>query len=361
MRAAVCRAFGAPFEIEELKIDDPAPDEVRVAIRACAVCHSDLIYADGGWGGPTPVVFGHEAAGVVEAAGAESGFRPGERVLATMVRSCGACGCCSEGLFGACTAKFPRDARPPLRDAAGAPVAQGLKTAAFADLALLHRSQLVRLPGDLPFDLASVLACGVITGYGAVANTAAIRPGASVGVIGVGGVGMNSVQAAALRGAGAILAIDPNEARLEQAQRLGATAAINPEREDVAAAARAANGGRGLNYVFVAAGVREAIEQAPELLTTGGCAVLVGIPPSGVEAVIDPVRFVSRALRLLGSKLHADLTRDVPALIAHHRAGRLDLASLVTARFPFERINEAMDAARAGRGLRNVVMFGEAR
>ena len=356
MRAAVCREFGAPFEIEPVELRSPGEDELVVRIAACAVCHSDLTFAAGGWGGALPAVYGHEAAGVVAEAGPRSGFEPGQRVLVTMVRACGACACCSAGLYGNCEAEH--GGAPVLRDGAGRPVVQGMATAGFAERALVHRSQVVALPDDLPLDLASLIACGVITGYGAVANTARLPEGARVAVIGCGGVGINCIQAARLRHAEPIVAVDLSPERLEQARGFGASHAFSPL--EAGEGLRDATGGRGADYVFIAAGVRAAIEQGLALLAPGGVAVLVGIPPSGTEAAIDPVAFACGAHRLIGSKMHIDLARDVPLLIDHWRAGRLELDRLVTARFPFERINEAMDTARAGRGLRNVVTFGEA-
>ena len=353
MRAAVCREFGAPFDIEPVELRAPAEDELVVRIAACAVCHSDLTFAAGGWGGALPAVYGHEAAGVVAEAGPRAGFQPGQRVLVTMVRSCGACACCSAGLYGNCEEERAGD--PVLRDGAGRPVVQGMATAGFAERALIHRSQAVALPDDLPLDLASLVACGVITGYGAVANTAAMREGASVAGVGTGGVGINCIQAARLRHASAIVAVDLSPERLAQAESFGATHAFSPL--EAAEGVREATAGRGADYVFIAAGVRAAIEQGLTLLAPGGTAVMVGIPPSGTEASVDPVAFACGSYRLIGSKMHIDLQRDVPALIDHWRAGRLELDRLVTARFPFERINEAMETARAGRGLRNVVTF----
>ncbi|HUF56097.1 MAG TPA: zinc-binding dehydrogenase [Thermohalobaculum sp.] len=355
MHAAVCREFGAGFEIEPVELASPREDELVVRIAACAVCHSDLTFASGGWGGALPAVYGHEAAGVVAEVGPRAGFEPGQRVLVTMVRACGACACCSAGLHGNCEA-VPRD-EPALRDRSGRPVLQGMATAGFAERALIHRSQAVALPDDLPLDLASLIACGVITGYGAVANTARVPAGARVAVIGCGGVGINCIQAARLAHAEPIVAIDLSPERLAQARGFGASHAFSPL--EAVEGLRDATAGRGADFVFIAAGVRAAFEQGLSLLAPGGTAVLVGIPPSGIQAEIDPVAFACGSHRLIGSKMHIDLQRDVPLLIEHWRAGRLELDRLVTARFPFERINEAMATAQAGTGLRNVVTFGD--
>lgn len=359
MKAAVCRAFGAPLEIEDVTLCAPEPNELVVDIKAVAICHSDMIFADGGWGGDLPAIYGHEAAGVVSVAGAQSGYAAGARVIVTMVRSCGSCMCCDRGLFGACLQDYPRDRAPLIADAKGAPVARMLKTGAFAQQALVTPSQVAALPDDVSFDVGALIACGVITGYGAVVNTAKLRSGAKVGVIGAGGVGINCLQAAGLRDPELLVAIDLVDDKLALASRLGATHTINPGTQDTSAAVADLTGGTLLDAVFVAAGNRAAIEAAFPLIGPAGVVVLAGIPPSGVEATIDPVTLASWAQTVLGSKMHADLGTDIPAIIDHYRAGRLKLDDLIAARVPFERINDAMDAARAGASMRHVVQIGD--
>ena len=199
MRAAVCRAFGEPLTVEEVAIAPPGPFQLAVRIAACAICHSDLAYAAGAWGGALPAVYGHEAAGRVTAAGAGvRGFAPGDFVLVTLIRACGACPACAGGAPTSCDHAWDKG-ESPLRDAAGAPLAQGMSTAAFAEAVVVDASQCVRLPADLPADLACLLACGVITGVGAVVNAGRMAPGASVAVVGAGGVGLNAVQGASDR------------------------------------------------------------------------------------------------------------------------------------------------------------------
>ena len=201
MKAAVCREFGAPLQVEEVQLADPGPGEVEVKLGATAVCHSDISYAEGSWGGDLPAVYGHEAAGVVSRTGAGvTSVSAGDRVVVTLIRSCGSCDGCRQGQPVTCDATFPLDERSPLSDAAGRPIAHDMRTAAFAEYALVESTQLVRIPPDLPLDVASLLACGVITGYGGVANTAKVAPGSHVAVLGCGGVGLNGVQAAQLAG-----------------------------------------------------------------------------------------------------------------------------------------------------------------
>ncbi|MEO1329740.1 MAG: zinc-binding dehydrogenase [Pseudomonadota bacterium] len=359
MRAAVCRVHGGPLSLEPLNLADPAPNQVAVRIEACAICHSDLLWMSGGWGGTLPAVFGHEAAGRVEAVGeGVSDLAPGDAVIVTMLRSCGSCPCCARGLRGVCEAPPLVDA--PLRDAAGAPVLQGLKTAAFAERALLDRSQLVRLDNPLAPELGALLACGGVTGYGAVANTAEFgtrdRAGAAVAVIGAGGVGLHAVQAAALFGADPVIAVDVSLEQLAHAEACGATHGLlaGPDLPD---RMRALTGGRGVDFVFVSVGAPAAIQQSLLLLAPGGWSVIMGMPPIGTEIRLDPLELAAAQHRLIGSKLgDADPEADLTRLVDLHRSGRWRLEELIGARLPFDDVNPAIDAAKAG-GLRTVLMF----
>jgi S-(hydroxymethyl)glutathione dehydrogenase / alcohol dehydrogenase len=358
MRAAVCRAFGAPLTIEEVSLDPPGPGQVAVRLAACAICHSDIAYAEGAWGGALPAVYGHEAAGRVTAVGpGVRGFAPGERVLVTLIRACGACPACAGGDPTSCDHAW--DAAPsPLSDAGGAPLAQGMKTAAFAEAVVVDASQLAALPEDLPPDLACLLACGVITGVGAVVNAARVRPGAAVAVIGAGGVGLNVVQGAALAGAARIVAVDLSAEKAEGARTFGATDAVAGD--DAAGAVRALTGGRGVDFAFVAVGAPGAIGAAAGMLAAGGTVVVVGMPPSGSVVGYDPTTLASMNQAIIGTRMgRAVLARDIPWLIGRWRAGRLKLAELVTGRYRLEEINAAIAATRAGAARRNVIVFGD--
>ncbi len=209
MRAAVCRAFGEPLVVEDVVLDPPGPGELEVEVAACAICHSDIIYAEGGWGGALPAVYGHEAAGVVTGVGTGArGFEAGDHVVVTLIRSCGSCPACAQGTPVTCETRFALDSRTPLRESDGQPLGQGLRTAALAEYVVVDASQAVAVPDSLPLDSASLLACGVITGVGAVTNTAALRPGTAAVVIGAGGVGLNTIQGAAIAGARIVVALD---------------------------------------------------------------------------------------------------------------------------------------------------------
>jgi S-(hydroxymethyl)glutathione dehydrogenase / alcohol dehydrogenase len=359
VKAAVCREFGAPLVVERVHLAPPAAGEVRVRVAACAVCHSDITYMEGGWGGALPAVYGHEAAGVVLQVGpGVAEVVPGDHVVVTLIRSCGACRQCARGQEALCEGRFRLDEESPIRAANGSPIHQAMRTGAFAEQVTVHASQVVAIPRDVPLDSASLLACGVITGVGAVLNTARVPAGADVVVVGTGGVGLNSVQGAALCGARTIVAVDLSDGKLAAARRLGATHALNPAREDAAAAIRALTAGRGAEYVFVTVGAKAAIEQAFGLLARGGAVVVVGMPAAGVTAAFDPATLAADSQRVLGSKMgSARLRTDIPMLVDLYRQGRLKVDELISGRYPLEEINEAVASARRGEALRNVVMF----
>jgi Zn-dependent alcohol dehydrogenase len=214
------------------------------------------------------------------------------------------------------------------------------------------------VPNDLAADVASLLACGVITGFGAVTNTAAIEVGSHVVVFGCGGVGLNSVQGAAISGAQTIIAIDLADSKLDAARQFGATHVLNPRTDDVESAVRDLTGGRGADYVFVTVGAKAAFDQSYALLGKGGAVVMVGMPASGVMSEIDPGTMAGYSQRILGSKMgSARISIDIPNLISLYRQGRLKLDELITGRYPLDRINEAIASVKAGEALRNVIVF----
>ena len=359
MRAAVCREFGQPLAIEELDLARPQGSEIRVRMRACAICHSDVHLIEGAWGGSLPAVFGHEAAGVVEEVGPlVTALEPGDHVVVTLIRSCGTCVFCAAGQPVFCETTFPLDRAGPLTDRSGAPVRQGLRTAGFAEAVVVEASQAVAIPADVPFDVASLLACGVITGAGAVINTAAVEAGSTVVVIGTGGVGLNAVQGAAISGAREIVAIDVSDDKLAAAAVFGATRTVNSLREDPAEAVAAATGGRRADYVFVAVGAAAAIRQGLGLMRRGGTTVIVGMPASGVMSEFDPVALADDGQRIIGSKMGAARIQvDIPNLLTLYRQGRLKLDELITGRYALDDINDALASVVRGEALRNVIVF----
>jgi S-(hydroxymethyl)glutathione dehydrogenase/alcohol dehydrogenase len=358
-RAAVCRAFGAPLTIETIDLAEPGPGEVLIETAACAICHSDIFFIDGAWGGDLPAVYGHEAAGVVQAVGAGvTRLKPGDHVVATLIRYCGFCPACAEGAPVFCEEVFPLDRQTPLSDPAGKPIVHGLGTGAFAEHMVVDASQAIAIPKDMKLDAASLIACGVLTGMGAVVNTASVKAGSSAVVIGCGGVGLNAIQGARLAGCLAIIAVDVDPAKLKAAREFGATHGVDARREDVAARVAEITGGRKADTVFVTVGVKGAAEQAVSLMKRNGATVLVGMPPSGVTATIDPAWLAAYGQRILGSKMgSARPLIDVPKIVALYREGRLKLDELITARYPLEAINEAVASSRTGAALRNVIVF----
>ncbi len=359
MKAAVCREFGAPLVVEDIKIGSAGQGAVKVKIAACAICHSDIIYAAGAWGGTLPAVYGHEAAGVVEEVGpGVTHVSAGDHVVVTLLRTCGECHYCAQGQHSICEGSVPIDAEPPLAAADGSALQQGLRTGAFAEYAVVDGSQVCAIPKDMPMASASLLACGVMTGLGAVWNTAQVPAGSNVAVIGTGGVGLNSVQGAALCGARTVIAMDLAQDKLEAAMQFGATHTINAGANDAADQVRALTQGRGADFVFVTVGAVPAIEQSFTLLAKAGTAVLVGMPGSNTIAKFDPDGLANDAQRIIGSKMGSSKVRvDIPRLVDLYRQGRLKLDELVTGRFALEEINEAIDSVKRGDALRNVIVF----
>ena len=359
MKAAVCYEFGKPLVVEDIEIDEPEAGEVKVKMAACAVCHSDITYMSGAWGGTLPSVFGHEAAGVVEAVGpGVTRLRPSDPVIVSLLRSCGECFYCDHGEHTSCETVFPLDEASRLHGQAGETIKQGLRTGAFAEYVVVDESQAVVMPKDLPLDSASLLACGVITGLGAVVNTAKVRPGDAVVIIGTGGVGLNSVQGAQLSGAHPIIALDLAEDKLEAAKAFGATHGLSPLDNDLPGAVRDLTDGRGADYVFVTVGSTKAIEQGLTLLRPGGSLVIVGMPPSGATVAFEPLDFADASQKILGSKMGGTkLQVDVPKLVALYQQGRLKLDELITGRYALEDINDAIESVKRGEALRNVIVF----
>ena len=359
MKAAVCREFGTPLVIEEIEIDPPKAGEVKVALAACAICHSDITYMNGGWGGTLPAVYGHEASGVVESIGpGVTRIAPGEHVIVTLLRSCGECFYCVQGAPNMCETSFPLDKQSCLRSQDGGVIHQGLRTAAFAEYAVVDQSQTAAIPKELPFDRASLLACGVITGFGAVVNTANVPSGSSVVVVGTGGVGLNSGQGAVLAGANPIIASDPVASKRNAAKTFGATDAIDPADGNAYNAVRTLTEGRGADYVFITVGSKTAIEQGVRLMRKAGTMVIVGMPPSGVMTEIETVKLADSGQRIIGSKMGSTrLREDIPVLVAHYQEGHLKLDELISGRYSLDQINDAIASVTRNEALRNVIVF----
>jgi Zn-dependent alcohol dehydrogenase len=359
MKAALCYEFGRPLVIEEINIDRPQAGEIKVKLAACAICHSDIHYMEGAWGGVLPAVYGHEAAGVVAEVGPHvSRVKPGDPVVVTLIRSCGRCYFCAQGQPHMCEGDFALNHETRLHTTDGRPVHQGMRTGAFAEHVVVDQSQVVPVCVEMPLESASLLACGVITGLGAVTNTAQVPAGSSVVVVGAGGVGLNTVQGAFLSGAQPIIAIDLVTSKLAAAKRFGATHTLNPTGENLVAAVQILTQGRGADYVFVTVGSAQVMEQSLALVRRAGVLVLVGMPAVGAKLQLEAVNLADNSQRILGSKMGSTrLQVDVPKLMELYEQGRLKLDELITTRYPLEEINEAIAAVKRGEALRNVILF----
>ena len=359
LKAAICTRFGAPLSVEDITLAPPGEGEVEVTLKACGICHSDIHFADGAWGGALPVVLGHEGAGIVESVGAGvTGCRPGDRVAVGLMRYCGSCFHCHRDEPFLCDTPFPADSRPRLQRNDGSAVVQGLRTGAFAEAVVVDQSQVVVIPDDVPFEAAALATCGVLTGWGAVVKTAGLPPGQHIGVIGVGGVGINSVQAAAMQDPASVVAIDFDEAKLDLSRSFGATHTINGRRDDAAGTISAITVGRGLDYVFVTVGKSAAVAQGLSLLRRGGTLVMAGMPENGDILPFQTGDLASNSQRILGSKMGcAHAGRDLPEICRLYQQGRFKLDELVSARYPLTEINTAIAAVKTGQVLRNVITF----
>ncbi|HCG00730.1 MAG TPA: zinc-binding dehydrogenase [Chloroflexi bacterium] len=360
MKAAVCYAFDRPLSVEEVRILPPQRGEVMVKLAATAICHSDIHFLSGARDVPAPMVVGHEAAGVVHEVGeGVTLVNQGRRVVVSLLRSCGRCEFCIAGETFLCDFPFALNTESRLRNSSGEPLPdRGMNVSAFAEYAIVDQSQLVPLPDDVQFDRACLLACGVITGVGAIVNTANTRPGQSVVVVGTGGVGLNAIQGALIAGANPIIAVDVLAEKLSSAIEFGATHTVQLGRDDVPGAVRGVTGGKGAHVVAITTGVPEAVSLGIELVRPGGSLVLVGLPSPHATVPFQIRSFVNSGARILGSPMGSTrLREDVPWLVDLYRAGRLKLDELITGRYPLDQINEAIASTQRGEALRNVIVF----
>jgi S-(hydroxymethyl)mycothiol dehydrogenase len=360
MKSAVCYELGKPLVIDEITIDAPERHEVKVRLVATGICHSDISLLKGEWGrAPCPLVAGHEGGGIVEEVGEDvTHVKPGDHVIVSLLRSCKQCVYCATGRPYLCRGFPAAYTRRHLRTTGGAVVTQGLNTAAFAEQAIVDQSQVVRIPDSMPLASAALLACGVVTGVGAVMNTAQVRPGESVVVIGTGGVGLSALQGAALAGACRIVALDIVDMKLEAARRFGATDVFNSTRDDLQSAVLGLTDGLGADYVLVTVGSTAAAAAGLTLVRPGGALVIVGLPRADAQLAFSPLLAALNGRRILTSFMGStNLSVDVPRLVDLYQQGRLKLDELITKRYAPEQINEAIEAVERGEALRNVVMW----
>lgn len=358
IQAAVARGIETPLQVESVDLAGAGEKELVVRTRACAICHSDIAFTEGKWGEFPATVFGHEIAGVVEEVGRGAAFAVGDSVLVSLIRSCGVCPYCRSDQAVLCEAEFALDRCSPLTSTDQEPIGHGLRCAGFAEYVTVHASQVVKIPASVPFAAASVVACAGVTGMGAVLNTAALPETRNVAVIGAGGVGINSIQAAALRAPRSLIAVDVSETKLDLASRFGATHTALAS-DDPAGLVRGATEGRGADYVFVTVGAPAAVRQALSMTARGGTIVLVGMPATGALVEIEPSTVAADEIRILGSKMGSThLARDVPRIFEWHEQGRIRLADLVSETYALADINEAFEAANRPETIRVAIEFG---
>ena len=366
-RAAVLHGVDQPFTIrDDVEVGRPLAGEIRVKVAACGVCRSDLSMQDGTMPVPMPVVLGHEASAVVEEVGeGVTHLVPGDHVVVSWVPQCGECFFCRRGQPHLCQAADAvllagglLDGSPRLR-LDGAPLFQMCGTGTFAEETVISACSAVKIPTDVPLDVAALLGCAVLTGVGAALNTATIGAGDTVAVVGCGGVGLNVVQGARIAGAAQIVAVDVSPDKLATAEAFGATATVDATRDDPANAVRDLTGQRGADVVFEVLGHRPTIDQAIAMTRRGGQTILVGIPRLDVVLELPAMLgFVISERTIKGCWYgSSDIRRDVPRLVGLYREGRLRLDELVSRRIDLSEVNEAMTAMQAGELTRSVIVY----
>ena len=326
---------------------------------AAGVCHSDLHFQNGSYMYPTPAVLGHESAGVVEQVGAEVRYvQPGDHVITCLSVFCGHCEFCLSGRPALCTKvdtrRRPTD--PPRLSKDGKPVWQFLDLSSYAEQMLVHENAIVKITKDMPLDRAALIGCGVTTGVGAVFNTAKVPPGATVAVIGCGGVGLSAVQGAAIAGAGRVIAVDMLDSKLELARKMGATDTVNAKKGDPIAQVKDLTGG-GVDYSFEAIGLKVAAEQAFAMLKNGGTATVIGMIPLGQKVELPGVDFLFEK-KIQGSSMGSNRFRtDMPKYVDMYLNGKLNLDDMVSRRIKLADVNDAFAALEKGEVARQVIMM----
>ena len=373
IRAAVLREMGLPtpyaqsrpLEICEVELDDPGPGEMLVKIGAAGLCHSDLSVIDGSRPRPMPMVLGHEAAGTVVAIGSGvERFQAGDRIAVAFVPACGGCRPCQQGRAALCEpgaaangAGTLLSGERRLRDVgSGEALHHHLGVSAFADHAVVAPESAIPIPDDLPFELAALFGCAVLTGVGAVVNAAHLSPDDTVAIFGLGGVGMSAVLGARLAGAKTILAVDPVASKLELARQIAGATPVAAG-ADVVDRVRSETDG-GADYVIETVGNADVLAQAYAATRRGGSTITVGLPHPDRMLTIPAVSLAAEERTLRGSYLGSSVpTRDVPRFIDHYRDGRLPVEQLLSHRLSLEEINEGFDRLARGEAVRQVVVF----
>ena len=359
MKAAVLHAPHQPMTIEDVVLEKPKRREVLVRTAAAGLCHSDLHFMEGLYPYPLPAVLGHEAAGVVEAVGEDVTYvKPGDHVISCLSMFCGHCSFCLSGHLSLCG---DPDVKPPAGKAKrlgwkGAHMNQFLNLSAFAEQMVVHEHALVKVREDMPLDLASLIGCGVVTGYGAVARTAKVEPGSTVAVFGAGGIGLATINAAAIAGAGRVICIDRDPFKFDLARAFGATDIVDANDGDTVKLIRDMTNG-GVHYAFECIGLKVTAEQSFSCLRPGGTATIIGMIPVGTKIELHGVEFLQER-KIQGCMMGSNQFRtDMPRLIDFYLQGKLHLDKMISSRIRLDQINEGFATLKTGGVARNVIVF----
>jgi len=360
LKAAVTEGVGSPFDIQDISIASPRGRELLIDVRASGLCHSDLHVASTDVGFPLPAVLGHEIAGVVVEAGPDvSGFHVGDHVVTSPVHSCGQCRGCLTGRPYQCRVpshtRRSAESEPRLSRGAKA-LGQFIGIGGFAEQVLVHENTVVGIPRELPFDRASLLGCGVVTGAGAALNTARVRPGDTVAVIGCGGVGLNVIQGAALAGAQRIIAIDLQESKLEMARIFGATETVNASELDPVQSVLESTRG-GVAHAFEVIGLKATAENAVAMLEVGGTAYLIGVHRPGATLEVTPFGdLMGKQKGIRGVAMgSANIKIDIPMFADLYLQGRFKLDELISHRISLDEIDHGYELLQGGAVARSVI------
>lgn len=359
MKAAVFRAVDTPMDVEDIQIDKPGPREVLIRTGAAGVCHSDMHFFNGTYPGAVPCVLGHESAGIVEEVGTAVHYvKPGDHVITCLSVFCGHCEYCLTGHMSLCQEPEVRRgaADSPRLSKEGAALSQFANLGSFAEQMLVHEHSVVKIRDDMPLDRAALIGCGVTTGVGAVIHTAAVEPGATVAVIGCGGVGLSCINGAAIAGAARIIAVDKVPSKLQLAGNFGATDVVNAADGDPVAQVREISGG-GVHYSFEAIGLKATAEQAFRMVRAGGTATIIGMIPPGEMVSLHGPDFLSEK-KIQGSMMGSNRFRvDMPRFVDFYLQGRLHLDEMISQRIGLADVTDALQALDKGEVARSVIVF----
>ncbi len=359
-KAAILEKPGEGLVIGDIELADPAPHEVLIDTKACGLCHSDLHFIDGAYPHALPCVPGHEAAGVVRAVGSEvRTVKPGDHVVSCLSAFCGQCEFCVTGRMALCLGAGTRRAKgadPRLARADGTPVAQMLNLSALSEQMLIHENACVAIDKEMPLDRAAVIGCAVTTGAGTIFNACNVTPGETVLVVGCGGVGLATINAAKIAGAGKVIAADPLPEKRELAKVLGATHTVDALADDAAKQIIEISGG-GVDWGIEAVGRQASADLAVASLKRGGTAVILGMMPLDCKVGLGAMDLLG-GKKLMGAIMGMNhFPVDLPRLVDFYMRGLLDLDTIIAERISLDEVNEGFDKMRAGSHARSVVMF----